>query len=94
MREFFFNDASKVLDDPKVVQALAALYEYKGKQVLYLQAHLDIGEAPERLWQITRGRRIATSRRSRGTATYLPSWDCGGSLGPRFPPQSQMRSSY
>ena len=36
MREFFFNDASKVLDDPKVVQALTALYEYKGKQVLYL----------------------------------------------------------
>ena len=34
MREFFFNDASKVLDDPKVVQALIALYEYKGKQVL------------------------------------------------------------
>ena len=36
MREFFCNDASKVLDDPKVVQVLTALYEYKGKQVLYL----------------------------------------------------------
>ena len=97
MREFFFNNASKVLDDPKVVQVLIALYEYKGKQVLYLQArpdvleslcefakaqstgcvepdrgHLDVEEAPGRLWQTTRGRRIATSKRSRGTATYLP----------------------
>ena len=45
MREFFFNDASKVLDDPKVVQALTALYEYKGKQVLYLQARPDVLES-------------------------------------------------
>ena len=43
MREFFFNDASKVLDDPKVVQALAALY--KGKQVLYLQARPGVLES-------------------------------------------------
>ncbi len=45
MREFFFNDASKVLDDPKVVQVLTALYEYKGKQVLYLQVRPDVLES-------------------------------------------------
>lgn len=45
MREFFFNDASKVLDDPKVVQALTSLYEYKGKQVLYLQTRPNVLES-------------------------------------------------
>jgi len=38
MRSFSFNQASRVLQDPSLVRSLAALYEHKGKQALYLNA--------------------------------------------------------
>lgn len=42
MRDFSFSHASHVLEDPSLVRNLAALYEYKGKQTLYLEARPDV----------------------------------------------------
>ena len=84
MREFFFNDASKVLDDPKVVQALAALYEYKGKQVLYLQARPDVLES---LCEFAKAQSTDASNRIEGISTSKKRLgDCGK---PRTAEESQ-----
>lgn len=45
MREFSFSGASEVLGSPEIVRSLTALYEYKGKQALYLQARPDVLES-------------------------------------------------
>ena len=45
MRSFSFNQASRVLQDPSLVRSLAALYEHKGKQALYLEARPDVLES-------------------------------------------------
>jgi len=45
MRSFSFNQASRVLQDPSLVRSLAALYEHKGKQTLYLKARQDVLES-------------------------------------------------
>lgn len=45
MREFSFDDASEVLGDPKIVRALTALYEFRGKQAFYLQTRPDVLES-------------------------------------------------
>lgn len=42
MRDFSFDRASHVLEDPSLVRNLTALYEYKGKQALYLGARPDV----------------------------------------------------
>ena len=42
MRDFSFDQASRVLEDPSLVRILATLYEYKGKQALYLEARPDV----------------------------------------------------
>lgn len=42
MRDFSFDQASRVLEDPSLVRSLAALYEHKGKQALYLEARPDV----------------------------------------------------
>ena len=42
MRDFSFSQASRVLEDPSLVRNLAALYEYKGKQALYLEARPNV----------------------------------------------------
>ena len=84
MREFFFNDASKVLDDPKVVQALTALYEYKGKQVLYLQTRSDVFES---LCEFAKAQSTDASNRIEGISTSKKRLgDCGK---PRTAEESQ-----
>ena len=45
MHEVSSNDALKVLEDPETVGILTALYEYKGKQALYLEARPDVLES-------------------------------------------------
>ena len=45
MHEFSSHDALKVLEDPETVGILTALYEYKGKQALYLEARPDVLES-------------------------------------------------
>ena len=42
MRDFSFERASQVLEDPALVRSLLSLYEYKGKQALYLDARPDV----------------------------------------------------
>ena len=42
MRDFSFSQALCVLEDPYIVRNLAALYEYKGKQALFLEARPDV----------------------------------------------------
>lgn len=42
MYDFSFDGASKVLEDPEILRSLTALYEYKGKQALYLEARPDV----------------------------------------------------
>lgn len=84
MREFFFNDTSKVLDDPKVVQVLIALYEYKGKQVLYLQARPDVLES---LCEFAKAQSTDASNRIEGISTSKKRLgDCGK---PRTAEESQ-----
>ena len=84
MREFFFNDASKVLDDSKVVQALTALYEYKGKQVLYLQTRPDVFES---LCEFAKAQSTDASNRIEGISTSKKRLgDCGK---PRTAEESQ-----
>ena len=84
MREFFFNDASKVLDDPKVVQVLIALYEYKDKQVLYLQARPDVLES---LCEFAKAQSTDASNRIEGISTSKKRLgDCGK---PRTAEESQ-----
>ena len=45
MRGFSFDNALNVLENPEIVRALTALYEYKGKQLLYLEARPDALES-------------------------------------------------
>ena len=42
MRDFSFADAPKVLENPEILAAFSLLYEYKGRQALYLTARPDV----------------------------------------------------
>ena len=45
MREFSFDGATKVLESPEIMKALTTLYEFKGKQALFLSARPGVLES-------------------------------------------------
>lgn len=66
MRDFSFDGASNVLENPDVVRMLTSLYEYKGKQALYMKARPDVLES---LCEVAKVQSIDTSNRIEGIST-------------------------